>query len=127
MSGMRAYRRDSQGRFAGSGGGAMTTYGKAGGFANAAFRARASSTNQKASMNKTFALGQRTKGNLRFARNLAIGAAGGAAYGAFTARHPVLGVGGGVAAAIAVSRSNRKPATRARTRARSSSGTKVRR
>ena len=37
----RAYRRDKNGRFAGSGGGGTTvTYGKAGGFANSAFRAR---------------------------------------------------------------------------------------
>lgn len=36
----RAYRRDKNGRFAGSGGGTTVTYGKAGGFANAAFRGR---------------------------------------------------------------------------------------
>ena len=35
----RAYRRDSRGRFAGSGG--RVTYGKAGGFANASHRAKA--------------------------------------------------------------------------------------
>lgn len=40
MAGTRAYRRDSHGRFAGSGGGTKVTYGKAGGFANSAFRAR---------------------------------------------------------------------------------------
>lgn len=37
----RKYRRDSRGRFAGAGsGGTMVTYGRAGGFANQAFRAR---------------------------------------------------------------------------------------
>lgn len=47
MAGTRAYRRDSHGKFAGSGGGSMTTYGKAGGFANASFRARASAGNAR--------------------------------------------------------------------------------
>lgn len=36
----RAYRRDNRGRFAGAGGGTKVTYGKAGGFANAAHRAK---------------------------------------------------------------------------------------
>lgn len=38
----RAYRRDSHGKFAGANGGTKVTYGKAGGFANSAFRARVS-------------------------------------------------------------------------------------
>lgn len=38
--GTRAYRRDNRGRFAGAGGGTKVTYGKAGGFANAAHRAK---------------------------------------------------------------------------------------
>lgn len=36
----RAYRRDNRGQFAGASGGTKVTYGKAGGFANAAFRGR---------------------------------------------------------------------------------------
>jgi len=62
----RAYKRDKRGRFAGSsggGGGTFVTYGKAGGFANAGFRARVAATRsatrptnpvgQKASPNKS--------------------------------------------------------------------------
>lgn len=46
MAGTRAYRRDSHGRFAGAGGGGTkVTYGKAGGFANAAHRAKVGSGN----------------------------------------------------------------------------------
>jgi hypothetical protein len=39
MAGSRQYRRQSNGRFAGSGGGTVTTTGRAGGFASAAHRA----------------------------------------------------------------------------------------
>ncbi len=49
--GQRAYRRDSHGRFAGSGGGSMTTYGKAGGFANKAFASRSAAANKRAKRN----------------------------------------------------------------------------
>jgi hypothetical protein len=62
MGATRAYRRDSHGKFAGSGGGTHTTFGKAGGFANAAFRARTSATNQKASPRRSFGIGQRLIG-----------------------------------------------------------------
>lgn len=72
----RAYRRNSKGQFAGSGGGSMITYGKAGGFANAAFRARTSSSNQKASPRKTFALGQRQRKALRTIAKSGAAAAG---------------------------------------------------
>lgn len=39
--GQRAYRRDSSGRFAGSGAGTKVTYGRAGGWANASHQAKA--------------------------------------------------------------------------------------
>lgn len=45
----RAYRRDNNGRFAGSGGGTKVTYGKAGGFANAGFRQRVAASRGNAS------------------------------------------------------------------------------
>lgn len=48
----RAYRRDSNGRFAGSGGGTKVTYGKAGGFANAGFRQRVAASRGNASPGK---------------------------------------------------------------------------
>ena len=51
MAGTRAYRRDNHGRFAGKGGGTKVTMGKAGGFANAAFRTRVQS--QRASAGKS--------------------------------------------------------------------------
>jgi hypothetical protein len=77
MASTRAYRRDNHGRFAGSGSGSMTTYGKAGGFANAAFRSRASSTNQRASMRRSFGLGRTVR---RHAGQIGVTlAAGGAA------------------------------------------------
>lgn len=53
----RAYKRDSHGRFAGaaaSGGGFTVTYGKAGGFANQAFRLRV--LGQRASSKKSLGL-----------------------------------------------------------------------
>lgn len=62
--GTRAYRRDNQGRFAGSGSGTKVTYGKAGGFANAAHRAKVAQAGQKAKPKKSLgatagALGKR--------------------------------------------------------------------
>lgn len=101
--GQRAYRRDANGKFAGSGGGTSTTYGKAGGFANAAFRARTASTNQKASRGKSFALGQSSRkagrAAIRFSKSAggrqaiktAAGAAGAvAAYSAVRSTRPTL-------------------------------------
>jgi hypothetical protein len=73
----RQYRRDSKGKFAGSGGGSMVTYGKAGGFANAAFRARTSATNQRASRGRSFGLG---KGAKRALKDVGVGVGVGAGF-----------------------------------------------
>jgi len=54
---MRAYRRDSHGRFAGGGGGKVT-FGRAGGFASASFRAAKSGARRASAM--TRALGNKT-------------------------------------------------------------------
>lgn len=86
----RAYRRDSQGRFAGSGGGSRVTYGKAGGFANAAFRSRTAS--QRASLGRSLgatagarARSKRRKTTLgRLAVSAAVAGGGVALYGAGT-------------------------------------------
>lgn len=63
--GSRSYKRDRSGRFASSGSAVSTTVGKAGGFANAQFRARlATQTSPKASRFQRVGAGVR-----RVARN----------------------------------------------------------
>jgi hypothetical protein len=53
MAAIRGYKRDSKGRFAGAGsGGGTVTFGRAGGFSNAAFRARVRQSTQRASAAK---------------------------------------------------------------------------
>lgn len=104
----RAYRRDSHGRFAGSGGGSMVTYGKAGGFANAAFRARTSATNQRASKSKSLGRGAFPLGSRRRAlARLAARGAGTTAGRAFTGA--ALGLAVGAAASGATSRAQSRP------------------
>lgn len=64
----RAYRRDSHGRFAGSGGGTKITYGKAGGFANAAFRSRVMAS--RANARPAPSGGQKAKSNRSLAKTI---------------------------------------------------------
>jgi len=53
--GSRQYRRSSNGRFAGAGAGTRVTTGKAGGYANAAFRARTGAARARKARNAKYA------------------------------------------------------------------------
>jgi hypothetical protein len=70
----RAYRRDNQGRFAGANGGSKVTYGKAGGFANASFRARVQANRGNAAPPKGGSTGSKARGSSRPSRSRRIGA-----------------------------------------------------
>jgi hypothetical protein len=90
MAGTRAYRRDSHGRFAGSGGGTKVTYGKAGGFANSAFRARvagqrASGLGSKAGAQRTVSRPSRNRSYVKKALTGAAASAVGVGVGALLA------------------------------------------
>ena len=102
MAGTRAYRRDSHERFAGSGGGTKVTYGKAGGFANSAFRARvaagrASGLGGKAGARASVPRGGRNRSYVKRAfKGAVIGGIGGTVAG--------LAIAGGVKVAAGASR-----------------------
>lgn len=110
----RAYRRDKNGRFAGSGGGGTTiTYGKAGGFANSAFRARVAAS-RGANLQKPANASQRASSSRSLGATVGAASRSQAGRVARAAGRGALNVAVTQATVNAVGRSFGRPASEAR-------------